>query len=79
MNGFVQVTLLCRHEHLETFVSSGMAHRDLKPENVLCARAGQLTPLKICDFDLGSGIMMDSKDTTPVTTPELQTPVGTGI
>ena len=53
----------------------GMAHRDLKPENVLCAKAGQLTPLKICDFDLGSGIIMDSKDTTPVTTPELQTPV----
>ena len=53
----------------------GMAHRDLKPENVLCTKAGQLTPLKICDFDLGSGIIMDSKDTTPVTTPELQTPV----
>jgi len=54
----------------------GMAHRDLKPENVLCAKTGQLVPLKICDFDLGSGIIMDSKDTTPVTTPELQTPVG---
>ncbi len=52
-----------------------MAHRDLKPENVLCAKAGQLTPLKICDFDLGSGITMDSKETTPVTTPQLQTPV----
>ncbi len=55
----------------------GMAHRDLKPENVLCAHQGQLVPLKICDFDLGSGITMDSKETTPVTTPELQTPVST--
>jgi len=56
--------------------NKGMAHRDLKPENVLCTVKGQLVPVKICDFDLGSGIIMSSKDTTPVTTPELQTPVG---
>jgi len=35
----------------------------------------QLTPVKICDFDLGSGVIVDSRHATPVTTPELQTPV----
>ena len=53
-----------------------MAHRDLKPENVLCVKAGQLVPLKITDFDLGCGMIMDSKASSPVTTPELLTPVG---
>lgn len=54
----------------------GIAHRDMKPENILCTRPGHLTPVKICDFDLGSGVIVDSRHTTPVTTPELQTPVG---
>lgn len=55
----------------------GIAHRDLKPENILCVKAGQLVPVKICDFDLGSGVVVkDSKDVSPITTPELQTPVG---
>jgi MAP kinase interacting serine/threonine kinase len=54
----------------------GIAHRDLKPENILCAVAGQLTPVKICDFDLGSGIHINSCRTSPITTPELQSPVG---
>jgi len=54
----------------------GIAHRDLKPENILCARAGQLTPVKICDFDLGSGIHLGSRHCSPVTTPELLSPVG---
>lgn len=53
----------------------GIAHRDLKPENILCVRAGQLTPVKICDFDLGSGIQITGR-CTPVTTPELLSPVG---
>lgn len=36
----------------------------------------QLVPIKICDFDLGSGIPVHSEESDPVTTPELQTPVG---
>lgn len=54
----------------------GIAHRDLKPENILCVAAGQLTPVKICDFDLGSGIQIGSRHCSPVTTPELLSPVG---
>lgn len=54
----------------------GIAHRDLKPENILCVKAGQLTPVKICDFDLGSGIQIGSRRCSPVTTPELLSPVG---
>jgi MAP kinase interacting serine/threonine kinase len=56
----------------------GIAHRDLKPENILCVKAGQLVPVKICDFDLGSGVVVrdSNKDDSPITTPELQTPVG---
>lgn len=54
----------------------GIAHRDLKPENILCVRAGQLTPVKICDFDLGSGVQIVNGHCTPITTPELLSPVG---
>ncbi|MCL4137713.1 UNVERIFIED_CONTAM: hypothetical protein GTU68_053898, partial [Idotea baltica] len=36
--------------------SKGIAHRDLKPENILCVYPDQLCPVKLCDFDLGSGI-----------------------
>jgi len=55
--------------------SKGIAHRDLKPENVLCVYNDRLTPVKLCDFDLGSGIKFYSgggSDTTPL----LLTPVG---
>lgn len=57
----------------------GVAHRDLKPENVLCARGGQdnddddaatFLPVKLCDFDLCSAVYQT------VTTPRLQSPVG---
>merc|ERR1712214_19738 len=60
---------------LEFLHSKGIAHRDLKPENVLCVYSDQLTPVKLCDFDLGSGIKFHSgggSDTTPL----LLTPVG---
>merc|ERR1712013_953331 len=60
---------------LEFLHSKGIAHRDLKPENVLCVHRGKLTPVKLCDFDLGSGIKFHSgggSDTTPL----LLTPVG---
>ena len=53
----------------------GVSHRDLKPENVLCVYSDRLTPVKLCDFDLGSGIKFHSgggSDTTPL----LLTPVG---
>ncbi len=32
------------------------------------------SPVKICDFDLGSGIKLNS-DSSPISTPELLTPV----
>lgn len=54
----------------------GIAHRDLKPENVLCVYPDQLCPVKLCDFDLGSGIKFNSQLTSPVSTPALLTPVG---
>merc|ERR1719342_578834 len=60
---------------LEFLHSKGIAHRDLKPENVLCVYNDRLTPVKLCDFDLGSGIKFHSgggSDTTPL----LNTPVG---
>ena len=56
--------------------SKGMAHRDLKPENILCQFSNSIIPVKICDFDLGSSIKINSRSATPVTTPELCTPVG---
>ena len=54
----------------------GIAHRDLKPENVLCEYEDQLCPVKLCDFDLGSGIKFNSELTSPISTPALLTPVG---
>lgn len=61
---------------LDFLHKKGIAHRDLKPENILCAKAGHLIPVKICDFDLGSGVHINSTCTSPVTTPELLSPVG---
>lgn len=58
---------------LDFLHKKGIAHRDLKPENILCAFENQISPVKICDFDLASGLDGLS---TAVTTPELQTPVG---
>jgi MAP kinase interacting serine/threonine kinase len=65
--------IACALSHLH---KKGIAHRDLKPENILCVTEGQLTPVKLCDFDLGSGIQISSRRASPVTTPELQSPVG---
>ncbi|XP_040273723.1 MAP kinase-interacting serine/threonine-protein kinase 2 isoform X2 [Bufo bufo] len=55
--------------------NKGIAHRDLKPENILCESPHQVSPVKICDFDLGSGIKLNS-DCSPISTPELLTPCG---
>jgi len=60
---------------LEFLHSKGIAHRDLKPENVLCVHPDTITPVKLCDFDLGSGIKFHSGGGSD-TTPFLQTPVG---
>lgn len=54
----------------------GIAHRDLKPENILCVNPDKLNPIKICDFDLGSGIKLNADTSTPSRTPQLFTPVG---
>lgn len=53
----------------------GIAHRDLKPENILCVKPDSLCPIKICDFDLGSGINFSNCLTSPLATPQLRTPV----
>uniref|UniRef100_H3CMC2 non-specific serine/threonine protein kinase n=1 Tax=Tetraodon nigroviridis TaxID=99883 RepID=H3CMC2_TETNG len=55
--------------------TKGIAHRDLKLENILCEHTDQVSPVKICDFDLGSGVKLSSAY-TPITTPELTTPCG---
>jgi len=47
----------------------------LKPENILVERVDSLIPIKLCDFDLGSAIRLNSNKTTPITTPALSTPV----
>ena len=60
---------------LEFLHAKGIAHRDLKPENVLCVYDDSLTPVKLCDFDLGSGIKFHSGGGSE-TTPLLFTPVG---
>ncbi|KAK7162904.1 hypothetical protein R3I93_007066 [Phoxinus phoxinus] len=60
---------------LDFLHNKGMAHRDLKPENILCEHCDRISPVKICDFDLGSGIKLNS-DRSPISTPELLTPCG---
>ena len=54
---------------------AGIAHRDLKPENILCESTDSLTPVRICDFDLGSAVVLHQEKSDPVTTPELMTTV----
>lgn len=53
----------------------GIAHRDLKPENILCVNPDKICPIKICDFDLGSGINFTTDVSESVATPQLLTPV----
>ncbi|XP_015492261.1 MAP kinase-interacting serine/threonine-protein kinase 1 isoform X4 [Parus major] len=60
---------------LDFLHTKGIAHRDLKPENILCESPEKMSPVKICDFDLGSGVKLNSA-CTPITTPELTTPCG---
>lgn len=60
---------------LDFLHKKGIAHRDLKPENILCVNKDQLCPIKICDFDLGSGIKFTSEFNDEAATPQLLTPV----
>ncbi|XP_072853695.1 MAP kinase-interacting serine/threonine-protein kinase 1 isoform X2 [Pogona vitticeps] len=60
---------------LDFLHTKGIAHRDLKPENILCESPTKVSPVRICDFDLGSGVKLNSA-CTPITTPELTTPCG---
>lgn len=60
---------------LDFLHTKGIAHRDLKLENILCEHTDQVSPVKICDFDLGSGVKLSSA-CTPISTPELTTPCG---
>ncbi|XP_043941756.1 MAP kinase-interacting serine/threonine-protein kinase 1 [Protopterus annectens] len=60
---------------LDFLHNKGIAHRDLKPENILCEFADKVSPVKICDFDLVSGVKLSSA-CSPITTPELTTPCG---
>jgi len=53
--------------------SRGIAHRDLKPENILCMENGEnevASSVRLCDFDLCSKVQPS------VSTPRLQSPVG---
>lgn len=59
---------------LDFLHKKGIAHRDLKPENILCVSTEKLCPIKICDFDLGSGINFTDLS-SPSATPLLLTPV----
>ncbi|XP_004535616.1 probable serine/threonine-protein kinase MARK-A isoform X2 [Ceratitis capitata] len=61
---------------LDFLHKKGIAHRDLKPENILCVFPDKLCPIKICDFDLGSGIKFTTDVSSPSATPQLLTPVG---
>ncbi|XP_065080923.1 MAP/microtubule affinity-regulating kinase 3 [Ochlerotatus camptorhynchus] len=61
---------------LDFLHKKGIAHRDLKPENILCVYPDKLCPIKICDFDLGSGIKFTTNVSSPTATPQLLTPVG---
>ncbi|XP_017847302.1 uncharacterized protein LOC108603216 isoform X2 [Drosophila busckii] len=61
---------------LDFLHKKGIAHRDLKPENILCVKPDSLCPIKICDFDLGSGIKFTTDVSSPAATPQLLTPVG---
>lgn len=44
------------------------------PTSLPLPNPSQVSPVKICDFDLGSGIKLNG-DCSPISTPELLTPV----
>uniref|UniRef100_A0A2P2HVK6 MAP kinase-interacting serine/threonine-protein kinase 1-like n=1 Tax=Hirondellea gigas TaxID=1518452 RepID=A0A2P2HVK6_9CRUS len=54
--------------------SINIAHRDLKPDNILCVSRNSISPVKLCDLDLGSKIEINHSRCGM--TPQLLTPVG---
>jgi len=54
--------------------SINIAHRDLKPDNILCVSMDSISPVKLCDLDLGSKIEINHSSCG--LTPQLLTPVG---
>ena len=76
-NCLVSYPLLLLIKFFPPSTFSGIAHRDLKPENILCVYPDKLSPVKICDFDLSSGIKFNPNlASSPLSTPQLLTPVG---
>lgn len=56
--------------------SINIAHRDLKPDNILCVNYDSISPVKLCDLDLGSKIEINHQLGEGMMTPQLLTPVG---
>ncbi|TMS32192.1 hypothetical protein L596_000067 [Steinernema carpocapsae] len=58
----------------------GIAHRDVKPENILCTDPDRVSPVKLCDLDLASKVVMSSKSKSRLSKvnsePDLASPVG---
>lgn len=74
--------ILCEHPNqvrLLTDPSLGRLEQwgPYRPELPQCRSHPQVSPVKICDFDLGSGIKLNG-DCSPISTPELLTPVRVG-
>jgi len=61
---------------LDFLHQKGIAHCDIKLDNILCVNPNQVYPVKICDFDLASGLEA-SIGADLNTTPDVYTPVGT--
>jgi len=71
-----EASLVCRDiaSALKYLHDRGIAHRDLKPENILCTFQDKVSPVKLCDLDLASKTSPSVLNS--ITTPELQSPVG---
>ncbi|VDM55801.1 unnamed protein product, partial [Angiostrongylus costaricensis] len=53
----------------------GIAHRDVKPENILCTEPDRVSPVKLCDLDLGHS--PPKMPTVQIASePDLASPVG---
>ena len=66
VRSYVQQMLLA----LKVMKKSSIIHADIKPDNILCVNSSAPSPVKLCDFDLCSSVYES------ITTPKLQSPVG---